>query len=144
LIVTGHDELDRVGSWAHGFAGDVHDVLRIDGAEGRVKRCGDLLNGRVWRESRFEVFDERRDILRRGRALRPQEGKPDTRRHEHLITENGKQLASALGVNMGAAHTDGHDQGMTPEAEMAMTPETGPAVEIREVDEELEAAQIEM
>lgn len=81
---------------------------------------------------------------RKKKSARAPKGKRDTRQHEHLITENGK-LATALGGSMGeAARINGHDEGMTPEAEMAMTPETEPAVEIREVDEELEAAQIEM
>jgi hypothetical protein len=72
--------------------------------------------------------------------------KPDTRQHEHLITENRKEFASVLGVNMAeAAQTDVHDRAATPQAVMAMTLETGSAVqEIGEVDQELEAAQNEM
>ncbi len=78
-------------------------------------------------------------------ARTPKKGKQDTRRHEHLISdsENAKQLGSSLAVTIReAAHTGPH---LAPEAEMAMTPEIAPtALEIGEVDQELEAAQIEM
>lgn len=101
--------------------------------------------------SNQEVISEHREatsgkpVRKKKSARAPQRGKRDTRQHEHLIAENGKQLASALGVNMAeAAHTEGRDQGMTPEAEMTMTPETGPAVvEIGEVDPDLEANQMQ-
>lgn len=74
----------------------------------------------------------------------PKRGKQDPRQHEHLITENGKELASALAVNLGeATRTDSHDQVLTPQAEMAIAPHTGPAmVENGEIDEELEHTQI--
>lgn len=84
--------------------------------------------------------------VRKKKAARaPHRGKRDTRQHEHLITENGKQLGSALGVNMDeAVHTEGHDQGMKHEPETTMTTETSPAVvEIGEVDQELEANQMQ-
>ena len=78
-------------------------------------------------------------------ARAPKKGERDTRRHEHLIadSENEKQLGGALALNIGeAAHTE---QSMAPEAEMAMTPEIAPApLENGEIDQELEAAQIEM
>jgi hypothetical protein len=84
-------------------------------------------------------------VRKKKSARAPQRGKRDTRQHEQLITENGKQLGSALGINMTeAVHSEGHDQGMTPEAETTMTPETSPAVvEIGEVDQELEANQMQ-
>ena len=74
--------------------------------------------------------------------MRQREAEQDTKRHEHLIAENGKQLGGALGVNMSeAAHHRQHGA----EDEMAITPETetGGAGDRRSI-QELEAAQIEM
>jgi hypothetical protein len=43
-----------------------------------------------------------------------------------------------------AVHSEGYDQGMKPQAEPTMTPETSAAVvEIGEVDQELEANQMQ-
>lgn len=63
-----------------------------------------------------------------------------------MIADNGKQVGSVLAVNLAeAARADGHDQGIPPEAEMAMMPETGlVVVETGEVDQDLEAAQIQI
>lgn len=68
-------------------------------------------------------------------ARAPKRGKRDTRRHEHLITEKGKDLETA--------QMDDHDQSMTPDPDMAIKPETAPtALEIGAVDQELEQTQI--
>ena len=74
-------------------------------------------------------------------ARAPKRGEQDTKRHEHLIAETGKQLGGALAVNMSEA---AHPGSMAPEDEMAITPETGQAVLEIGVDPELEAAQIEV
>jgi hypothetical protein len=114
-----------------------HQEMVVDHCEATIGQATGL-------DAKQDANTRAKPLRKKKSARAPKEGKPDTRRHEHLITENGKQLGSALGVNMGAAHTYGHDQGMTPEAEVAITPETGPALEIGEIDQELEAAQIEM
>jgi hypothetical protein len=41
-IAPGHDELNGGVSRGDGFGGEVHAVLRVDGAEIRVKRCRNL------------------------------------------------------------------------------------------------------
>ena len=73
--------------------------------------------------------------------MRQREDEQDTKRHEHLIAETGKQLGGALAANMSEA---AHPGSMAPEDEKAITPETEQAVLEIGVDPELEAAQIEM
>ena len=74
-------------------------------------------------------------------ARAPKSCEQDTKRHEHLIAETGKQLGGALGVNMSEA---AHSGSVAPEDEMAITSEPGQAVLEIGVDPELEVAQIEM
>lgn len=79
--------------------------------------------------------------VKKDSARAPKRGEQDTKRHEHLVAETGKQLGDALGVNMSEA---AHPGNVAPEDEKAITPETEQAVLEIGVDPELEAAQIEM
>lgn len=82
---------------------------------------------------------------RKKRSKRAAKGdKRDVRQHEHLITERENLLETALGVNVvEEANMEIPNQGMTPESDIMVNPESKPiALEIGEIDEELEQAQI--
>lgn len=97
------------------------------------------------RDTKQDASGTAKPVRKKKSARAPKRGERDTRQHEHLITENGRELASTLGVNIGEdSYTDSNDQRTTPEADIAMTPETGrAAMESSEVDPELEASQVQ-
>ena len=70
--------------------------------------------------------------------------KRDTRQHEHSITERENRLETALGGNVvEEASMEVLRQDMTPDSDTTMNSDSRPiALEIGEIDEELEHAQI--
>jgi hypothetical protein len=70
--------------------------------------------------------------------------KRDSRQHEHLITDRENRLETTLGVNLvKAASMEAPNQSATADSDIPVKSESRPiALEIGEVDEELEHAQI--